>query len=194
MKEINYDKIILEEGEYLVYVPFSSYRCTNYGRIFNRHGEQIFNHLNQKGYLTGTITVDGISYSTTAQRVIALAFNKLSLEDFKNYSKNRLDIDHVNCNRLCNHIDNLQVLSHKDNALKRDALNGGAPMFGRTGARHARSKPVLQYDLEGNFIKEFESGNLAAKELNIHQSSIAICCSGKIKQTQGFIFKYKEEN
>lgn len=38
---------------------------------------------------------------------------------------------------------------------------------GKCGKLHPRSKPTLQYDLEGNFIKRYESANLAAIENGI---------------------------
>ena len=55
----------------------------------------------------------------------------------------------------------------------------------------AKSKPILQYDLEGNFIKEWCSGKQAANDLNLKQSNINSCCNGKIKLYKGFIWKFK---
>lgn len=57
-----------------------------------------------------------------------------------------------------------------------------------------KRKAVLQYSLEGNFIKEWESMTLAAKELNISNNIICTCCQEKVKQASGFMWKYKEEN
>jgi len=53
-------------------------------------------------------------------------------------------------------------------------------------------KSVLQYDKEGNFIKEFDSAKTAAKELNLYPNNITSCCKGNLKSTGGFIWKYKE--
>jgi len=54
--------------------------------------------------------------------------------------------------------------------------------------------PVLQYDLEGNFIKEWESLTLAAKCLNIHASNISKCTTGKLSYTSGFVWIKKVSN
>lgn len=54
-------------------------------------------------------------------------------------------------------------------------------------------KPVLQYDLEGNFIREWESMTQASKELKISQPNISACCKGIYKYTHGYIFEYKNE-
>lgn len=50
---------------------------------------------------------------------------------------------------------------------------------------------VLQYDLNDNFIKEWDSIASASKELNIRSNNIVTCCSGKSKSSGGFIWKYK---
>lgn len=52
-------------------------------------------------------------------------------------------------------------------------------------------KPILQYDLQGNFIKEWESYTFASRELKIHPEGIGNCARGKIKTSGGYIWKYK---
>jgi hypothetical protein len=53
----------------------------------------------------------------------------------------------------------------------------------------ANSKPINQYDLEGNFIKEWQSATIAAKEINLHPTSIRHCVQGKTKTSGGYIWK-----
>lgn len=53
------------------------------------------------------------------------------------------------------------------------------------------NKFILQYDLEGNFIKEWESGKLAALELNIKGSDISQCCHNKKFTSNGYIWFHK---
>ena len=52
---------------------------------------------------------------------------------------------------------------------------------------------VLQYDLQGNFIKEWESGKEASNLLNIKKESISACCRGENKTGGKFIWKYKNK-
>ena len=54
-----------------------------------------------------------------------------------------------------------------------------------------KSKPVIQYTLDGTFIKEFPSQKIAGNILNINNIDISACCTGKQKSAKGFIFKYK---
>ena len=52
-------------------------------------------------------------------------------------------------------------------------------------------KPVLCYDKNGEFLKEYESAVEACKELNLNSGAVCYCSQGKAKQTKGYIFKYK---
>lgn len=52
-----------------------------------------------------------------------------------------------------------------------------------------RAIPVKQYDLEGNFIREWPSASEAQRELGISQSHISACCSGTRNKTGGFIWR-----
>jgi hypothetical protein len=51
--------------------------------------------------------------------------------------------------------------------------------------------PILQYDLQGNFIKEWDGIIDATKEVGKHSTNIMRCCQGKFKQAYGFVWKYK---
>ena len=54
-----------------------------------------------------------------------------------------------------------------------------------------KSKPVLQYDLDGNFIREWYGANAAAKELGLRQYNIWAVLNNKAHTTGDFKFKYK---
>jgi hypothetical protein len=56
------------------------------------------------------------------------------------------------------------------------------------------SKPIIQYDLNRNFIQEFPSITKACDIIFNDRSknpNITKCCQGKIKTAYGFIWKYK---
>lgn len=54
-------------------------------------------------------------------------------------------------------------------------------------------KPVLQFDLNNNLIKEFESISEASRKTNISNVQIGNCCIGKCKTSGGFIWKYANQ-
>jgi group I intron endonuclease len=51
--------------------------------------------------------------------------------------------------------------------------------------------PILQYDLNNNFIKEWNGIIEAANTLKIHASGISACLSGILKTSGKFVWKYK---
>jgi hypothetical protein len=53
-----------------------------------------------------------------------------------------------------------------------------------------RRKAVLKYDLQGNFIRRYDSISVATNAENIKH--IGSCCSGKRKTAGGYIWKYAE--
>lgn len=55
-----------------------------------------------------------------------------------------------------------------------------------------RTKPVLQYDLNGNFIKEWNSAREASLFFKIEPKTIRNSCLGK--QSKNLIFKWKYKN
>lgn len=54
-------------------------------------------------------------------------------------------------------------------------------------------RKVLQYDLNNNLIREFESRAAAIKECNLNRGTLGKVLKGKGKSCGGFIWKYKEE-
>ena len=77
------------------------------------------------------------------------------------------------------------------------------PMYGRTGDNHPMSKKVYQYDLQGNFIRSFGSGNEAARylremygkngkdgKIKTHGAAISHCAAGVPGQKSAYGFKW----
>lgn len=53
--------------------------------------------------------------------------------------------------------------------------------------------PILQFDLQGNFIREWNSSIEIERELGYYSSNIRSCCRGKIKTAYGYIWKRKNK-
>ena len=63
---------------------------------------------------------------------------------------------------------------------------------GYSGQGDLFKKSVLQYDLKGNFIQEFESASEAARQLDVFKSNLTAACRGETSQCGGFQWKYKD--
>jgi len=59
--------------------------------------------------------------------------------------------------------------------------------------KKSNRKPIVQYSLNGEFIKQWDSLNQASRELNINVSSIKDCCKKRFNQIKGYIFRYLGE-
>lgn len=81
-------------------------------------------------------------------------------------------------------LNNIQLMTWKENRMKyyRDAKNG---------KNNKQNKVVIQYDLDGNAIKEYYSASQASRELGINVSHIGEVCRGGRKTSGGFKWKYK---
>lgn len=70
------------------------------------------------------------------------------------------------------------------------------PMYGKDISpklrklRSEQAKKVLQYDLDGNFIKKWNSTSDVSKAYDIDLSNIVRCCIGETKSCCGFMWEY----
>lgn len=108
--------------------------------------------------------------------------HKLVAEAFLDNPNNYKYINHKDENKTNNNVENLEFCSFYYNL-----------MYGTRVQRIAEknNKPILQFDLDGNFIKEYESITQASKELNNSLNNISQCCLGRSRTSKGYIFRFK---
>lgn len=102
-------------------------------------------------------------------------------------------INHIDENPSNNQLSNLMLCTYKENTNWGTAKDRFKLM----------SKPILQYDLSGNFIKEWKSGKEIEKQLGYDSSHIYACCKNKThnsnkgqwtsKTAYGFIWRYSSD-
>lgn len=56
----------------------------------------------------------------------------------------------------------------------------------------SNSKRVMQYDLQGNLVKEWPSAHEVKRQTGFDNSNISDCCLGKCKTFHGFVWRYSE--
>jgi hypothetical protein len=54
----------------------------------------------------------------------------------------------------------------------------------------AKSKKIVQLDLNGNILKIWDSGKQIQRETGLSQGNISRCCNGEYKQSYGFKWEY----
>jgi group I intron endonuclease len=68
------------------------------------------------------------------------------------------------------------------------------PEWGVEKGREAVRKKILCYDLQGNFLKEYNSLSSASAELSISHQSITDSLTKRKSQAKGYVFRYKTDN
>lgn len=151
------------------------------GRIKKEHILSIIDNGN--GYCYVTLSKNNKHKNYFVHRLVASAF----INNPNNYK----EINHKDNNKKNNCVDNLEWCDRSYNVKYSYDKGYHIPsknLLGKFGKEHPISKSVKQYDLQGNFIKEFESANLASKETNICYCSIKKCRNGKQKSAGGYIW------
>lgn len=83
---------------------------------------------------------------------------------------------------------------HLEN-LKVDYEKSFTDKNGRFISNRGKNKvPILQYRLDGIFVKEWESAQDIQEKLGYRKSGICMCCKGKYKTSEGYIWRYKDDS
>lgn len=148
--------------------------CPN---TINKYNKRIYWHL----------TFNGVQYSQQAAYWIAITYPELVQNEYFEGAH----IDHIDTDRLNNHPSNLRWVT------KRENNNNPLTLQHQHDARINRkdlSRPVEQYSLSGNFIKEYPSVAEAGRALGKSHQNITSCCNNKphYSTAYGYIWRYKD--
>ena len=87
-------------------------------------------------------------------------------------------------------VSNLRWASYVEQANNKDKTNIIENMKKLGKKKYPnRAEKIKQYDINGNFIKEYNSSREAGKLLNISEKTISSCVNGHSKTAGGFIWK-----
>ena len=141
--------------------------------------------ISKTGYYTCMLTKNGNLKLFKVHRIVAEAF----IPNPNNYPI----INHIDGNKLNNNVSNLEWCSYSHNE-KEDYKLGLIKnnTYGLKKYTDNLKKKIKQYDLKGNFLKEWNSVSEIKKELNYETTNICSCCKGKRKTAYGYIWKYAE--
>lgn len=166
------------------------YQISNFGRVKSfRYGEgKIIKPFINNGYYCV-----GLSRKDDYKKV---RVHRLVAKHFIPNPDNKKEVNHIDGNKLNNNVSNLEWSTRSEN-IKHAFLNGLKTISEKQIAQcrllgQSLSKKVLQYDMQDNFIKEWDSTAEAGRQLKINQSNISACCRGKRNNAGGYVWKYKE--
>jgi HNH endonuclease len=146
----------------------SNYRITEDGKIYSmKHKRFLKNNV-----INGYEVINIYSKTYSIHRIVAMTF--IPTNDYS------LNVDHIDDNPFNNHKNNLQWLTQKENINKITKETS-----------HART--VIQKDLNGNVIAEFNSVTEAGEAIGVSRYAISKACLKVNKTCNGFIFDYKDD-
>ena len=161
------------------------YQVSNLGRIkslpkktTNQYSkEKILKPYGAKGdYYRIILTKNKVHKIHYVHRIVA--------EAFLSKSSDKLVVNHKDENKQNNNANNLEWCTPYYNQV-----------YGTKNKRSGQNRgiKIIQYDLEGNFIKEWNSIKEAEKTLKIFNISNSIKGQSRYKNVGGFNWKLKEE-
>ena len=149
---------------------YPNYTISDKGEIVNINtNKELKPYIRNDGYVIISLSKGGKKYKCYLHRLVA--------ETFIPNPDNLPQVNHKDENKSNNCVSNLEWITPKDNC------NYGTRNE-RQGLGH--SKPIEQYDLEGNFIKEWNSAAQVERDLGFNHSNISKCCLGQQKTAYNY--------
>ena len=154
---------------------FEKYEVSNLGKVRNiKSGRVLKTSLNNNGYLRLFLCKNNKRKHLYLHRIIATAF--IDNPDEKPC------VNHIDENKLNNDLSNLEWCTVRENLIHGTRTKRAAEKL---------SQKVIQLDLNGNVLNEFESMVQAGQETGVSRSNISSCCNGKLKSAGGYKWRKK---
>ena len=147
-------------------------QVSNMGRIKPPHSHILYGSKTSNGYLTYGKPTKGV--------------HVMVAETFLSNPEKKPEVNHKDKIRTNNKLENLEWATKSEQAIHSHTNSNPD--------RYSNAKAVKQYDLEGNFIGQYESMNKASKQTGCSEKCISRVCSGLSKNTNGWVFEYSDKD
>lgn len=115
----------------------------------------------------------------SVHRLVAEAFCDRKDESYE-------EVNHLNENKQDNRADNLEWCTKQYNC----SYGSRPAAIGKRHINGVRSKPIRQYTLSGEFVKEYPSIHEATRQTGIPPTGIVDVAKGKYSQSYGYRWQY----
>lgn len=143
-----------------------------------KRGKQIKPDIIHNGYC--------VFHLSKSNKPIKIVSQRLVWESFKGQIPDGYEINHIDEDKTNNNLSNLSLVTRTENC-----------RWGTKSERQSKkmingklSKTVLQFDVEGNLVKEWASLSEIKRELGYSIGNISIACRSEQK-SNGFLWRYK---
>ena len=185
--------------------PWENYQVSNLGRImslnYGRTGKSKLRRLNKTktGYLQVRLSKNGKKDTFYVHRIVAETFlpnpENLPQVNHKIEGDKGKTINMVFFNEdgtINKEKSTIEWVTPKENINYATRNERAGKAISKTNTNGKLSKKVLQFTLDGEFIREYPS-EAECERNGFCQGHVSRCCRGERKSHKGFIFKYKEE-
>ena len=168
------------------------YQISNFGRVkslerINKNNRKVRERIlkqskDNMGYYMVGLSKYGKEKTRTIHRLVA--------ETFINNPNGYNYINHIDCNKTNNKVENLEWCTQKYNV--QEAFRNNLQKVYR-GKDSTSSKKVGQYDLKDNLIKIWDCTMDIQRELGFKNNNISSNCLGKKPTAYGYKWRYLDE-
>lgn len=150
---------------------FPKYKISESGNVINASNDYPIKKTFTSGYHMVTLSGKNSEKRLYVHRLVAKTYIP--------NPKNLRIVDHIDNNKLNNHVSNLRWVSSSDNA--KHYIKNFAP-----------KNPILQYDTEDNLIKEWGSSReILDANSEYRHTNLNHCIIGKGKTAYGYVWRRK---
>lgn len=180
------------EGYYQISNRGNVRSITRHDGVHERLGQAIKPVLKFNGYLQVGLRKHNKRKYVSIHRLVALHF----LEN----PENKTQVNHIDCDKQNNNINNLEWVTPKEN--QKHAKDSGLRANMPKGERHVNyglyadnsrsAKPVIRYNPENGEIKLYKA-KILAKDHGFDVTSISKCCHKKLKTHKGYEWYFEKD-
>ena len=163
---------------------------SNLGRIKDGLNDKILNPSVWEDYQVVTLyhnfkDITGISEICTK----TLSVHRIVASVFVPNPDNLPYVNHKDENKLNNRADNLEWCDPKYNR----QYGTGSKRMVETKKKNGSIQKIHQLTLDGEYMAEYETADIATHETNVCKSSIYSCCRRFYKQAGGYVFLFDKD-
>lgn len=161
----------------------NNYLISNLGNVKSRHNKYTHRIDNKYHNLKPYKTKKGYLAVSIKEHKTNRVVHRLVAQAFIPNINNKPQVNHINGVKTDNRVENLEWCTNQENCIH-------SVKTGLSNKNHLK-KPVIQYDINGNFVKQWESIEKAKNTLNI--SHIHCVCSKKRKTAGGYKWEFAND-